>query len=70
MLSTLHIWCESWRLDINTSIANPSLEPHSILKLEVAPSYTYLGVWLVNTSTTKTVLMHLLSESASPIAFL
>ena len=30
-------------------------------EIEPTPSYKYLGVWLVNTSTTKTVFMHLVN---------
>ena len=58
MLSTLHTWCESWRLHINTSKTKTVHFRHKSQlrtsfnfkcgpsELEVVPSYKYLGVWL------------------------
>ena len=58
MLSTLHTWCESWRLHINTSKTKivhfrHKSQPRTSFnfkcgpsELEVVPSYKYLGVWL------------------------
>ena len=58
MLNTLHSWCESWQLHINTNktkIVHFKLksQPRTSFKfkcgpseLEVVPSYKYLGVWV------------------------